>query len=300
MQLHEPVMPLEILRFFEESGIQDGDWILDGTVGEGGHSELLKRQFPGIRLLVVDRDPVMLERALTRLGDGVEAIPSNFSEIDRETLLARGIPGLKGILLDLGVSLYHFLDSGRGFGLRGEEPLDMRLSPGLGVPLASDILREASLLHLKKIFTEYGEEKWALKVAQFVVQERHRKRIETTGDLRNLVEKAIPRKFWPKETHPATRIFQALRIEVNQELVHARSGIENLAPCLVEGGRMQVLSFHSLEDRIVKWGFREMSKNGFHILTKKPLIPDSSELKRNRAARSAKLRVMQRFSGNEC
>ncbi|MCG6148967.1 16S rRNA (cytosine(1402)-N(4))-methyltransferase RsmH [Leptospira levettii] len=299
---HIPVLPNEVISLLQQAQNPNPMWFLDGTAGEGGHSKLILKSFPEAKLILIDRDAVMLERAKKEIQkeigslDRVHAFQMNFSEVDRTLLEEVGCSGLDGALVDLGVSLFHFLHSGRGFTFKNEEPLDMRLEPQVGQKTAADVVNYSSVLHLKKVFWEYGEERWALKIANNIVQSRHKKKFETNTDLVKLVEASIPRKFWPKESHPATRIFQALRIEVNEELVHAEKGIRSLANCLQIGGVLTCISFHSLEDRIVKWTFRDLkATNEFEILTKKPILPTDQEIKENRASRSAKLRGLRKI-----
>jgi len=294
---HIPVLPNEVISSLQKIENPDPKWILDGTAGEGGHSKLILETFPDAKLILIDRDHTMLARAKAVLGDSPRIFPfqMNFSEIDQNFLQSLGCPGLDGALVDLGVSLFHFLHSGRGFTFKNEEPLDMRLEPNFGNKTAADVVNYSSILHLKKVFWEYGEERWALKVANNIVQTRHKKKFETNVDLAKLVEASIPRKFWPKDSHPATRIFQALRIEVNEELEHAKKGIHQISNLLSPGGVFVCISFHSLEDRVVKWSFRSLKEEGpFNILTKKPILPTEEEIRQNRASRSAKLRVIQR------
>ncbi|TGK79673.1 16S rRNA (cytosine(1402)-N(4))-methyltransferase RsmH [Leptospira bourretii] len=300
---HIPVLPREVIDLLQKSEVTEPQWFLDGTAGEGGHSKLILQTFPNAKLILIDRDAVMLERAKKEIQsvigslDRVHSFQMNFSEVDKELLESLDCPGLDGALVDLGVSLFHFLHSGRGFTFKNEEPLDMRLEPQVGRKTAADIINYSTVLHLKKVFWEYGEERWALKIANNIVQSRHKKKFQTNTDLVKLVEASIPRKFWPKESHPATKIFQALRIEVNEELLHAEKGIRNLAECLKVGGVLACISFHSLEDRIVKWTFRDLkASEHFEILTKKPILPTDTEIKENRASRSAKLRGLQRIS----
>jgi 16S rRNA (cytosine1402-N4)-methyltransferase len=300
---HIPVLPSEVISLLQQTKNPNPQWFLDGTAGEGGHSKLILKTFPEAKLILIDRDAVMLERAkkeiLKEIGslDRVHAFQMNFSEVDSDLLQEVGCPSLDGALVDLGVSLFHFLHSGRGFTFKNDEPLDMRLEANIGGKTAADVVNYSSVLHLKKVFWEYGEERWALKIANNIVQTRHKKKFETNTDLVKLVEASIPRKFWPKESHPATRIFQALRIEVNEELVHAEKGIRALAQCLGIGGVLTCISFHSLEDRIVKWTFRDLKANGpFEILTKKPILPSETEIKENRASRSAKLRGLMKIN----
>lgn len=299
---HIPVLPNEVISLLQQSQNPNPMWFLDGTAGEGGHSKLILKTFPNAKLILIDRDAVMLERAkkeiLNEIGtlDRVYDFQMNFSEVDQDLLTNVGCTGLDGALVDLGVSLFHFLHSGRGFTFKNEEPLDMRLEPQVGQKTAADVVNYSSVLHLKKVFWEYGEERWALKIANNIIQTRHKKKFETNTDLVKLVEASIPRKFWPKESHPATRIFQALRIEVNEELLHAENGIRALAKCLALGGVLSCISFHSLEDRIVKWTFRDLKANGpFEILTKKPILPSDKEIKENRSSRSAKLRGLMKI-----
>jgi 16S rRNA (cytosine1402-N4)-methyltransferase len=294
---HIPVLPKEVLNLLSLSHAKSPKWILDGTAGEGGHSKLLLEKFPDANLILIDRDSVMLGRALSNLNGKPNVFPfqMNFSEVDQDLLNQVGCPGLDAILVDLGVSLFHFLHSGRGFTFKQEEPLDMRLEPEVGNKTAADVLNYSTVLHLKKVFWDYGEERWALKIASNIVQQRQRSKFQTNLDLAKIVETSIPRKFWPKESHPATKVFQALRIEVNEELLHAEKGIRSLSALLSPGGIIACISFHSLEDRIVKWVFRDMMANeDYEILTKKPIIPDEEEIRSNRASRSAKLRGLQK------
>ncbi len=293
---HIPVLPKEVLQLLSLSNTKTPTWILDATAGEGGHSKLLLESYPESHLILTDRDEVMLGRAMKNLEGYKRVFPfqMNFSDVDRSLLESVGCPGLDAILIDLGVSLFHFLHSGRGFTFKQEEPLDMRLEPQVGNQTAADVVNYSSILHLKKVFWDYGEERWALKIANNIVQTRQKKKFETNLDLAKVVETSIPRKFWPKESHPATKVFQALRIEVNEELMHAEKGIRQLATLLNPEGVMACISFHSLEDRIVKWVFRDLQMDDYTILTKKPIIPDTDEIRSNRASRSAKLRGLQR------
>jgi 16S rRNA (cytosine1402-N4)-methyltransferase len=292
---HVPVFPNEILDFF--SKIQKPNPIfLDGTAGEGGHSLLILEKFTDARLVLVDRDFRMLERAIKRLerfSDRVIPICSNFSEINQTILQENKITKLDGILLDLGISTFHIQNSGRGFSFQRDEPLDMRLSENATTD-AKEILNHSSKKKLEEIFLQYGEENWSRKIANKVVEIRKKSPFETTEDLKKAVEMSIPRKFWPPRVHPSFRIFQALRIAVNEELSHIEKGIPLLAKNLAPEGIFCVISFHSLEDRIVKNTFKELGReNEFGILTKKPIVPTDGEIGSNPASRSAKLRVLQ-------
>ncbi|TGL82117.1 16S rRNA (cytosine(1402)-N(4))-methyltransferase RsmH [Leptospira yasudae] len=297
--VHYSVQGKEILQIFTENfSKEDPVLFLDGTAGEGGHSLLFLKEFPNSKVILCDRDPVMLSRAMARIDEfksRVIPIETNFSEIDSSLLQSHGVAEApQGILLDLGISTFHLFHSGRGFSFREAEPLDMRLSPSAGLS-AEDVLNTYSKDKLMHIFYTYGEERWSKKIAEVIVDRRKQNSISYTSELADLVSKIIPRKFWPPGRHPATRIFQALRIEVNQELAHIEKGLDSLLHLLRLGGVIQVISFHSLEDRIVKNAFRDYAKqNGFTLLTKKPILPSEEETKENPASRSAKLRVLRK------
>ncbi|MDV6237308.1 16S rRNA (cytosine(1402)-N(4))-methyltransferase RsmH [Leptospira ellisii] len=297
--VHYSVQGNDILRIFRENFSKDEPVLfLDGTAGEGGHSLLFLDEFPRSKVILCDRDPVMLQRACARLDgfkDRVIPIQTNFSKIDANLLNEHGIAETpQGILLDLGISTFHLFHSGRGFSFREAEPLDMRLSEEEG-PSAADVLNLYPKDRLLHIFYTYGEERWSKKIAETILERRKKNPFSTASDLADLISKIIPRKFWPPGRHPATRIFQALRIEVNQELAHVETGVNVLLELLRIGGVMQVISFHSLEDRIVKNLFRDYAKqNGFELLTKKPILPSEEETRENPASRSAKLRVLRK------
>lgn len=302
--VHYSVLYREILSFFLSALDKDQEWLfLDGTAGEGGHSLLLLEQFPNSKLILLDRDSVMLSRAKTRISkysSRVIPIEANFSDVDPDFLREYGIDSLpNGILLDLGISTFHLLHAGRGFSFRENEPLDMRLSSSGGIS-AEDVVNTYPEKALSKIFYEYGEERWTKKIVEAILERRRHSRIGYSGDLAQLVSRVIPRKFWPPGRHPATRVFQALRIEVNQELLHIEVGVKKLLESLAPGGLFQVISFHSLEDRIVKNLFRDYARSGqAKLLTKKPVLPGEEETKENPASRSAKLRVILKGSPSD-
>ncbi|PJZ26619.1 16S rRNA (cytosine(1402)-N(4))-methyltransferase [Leptospira hartskeerlii] len=297
--VHYSVLYREILAFFLSVFDKDRELLfLDGTAGEGGHSLLLLEQFPNSKLVLVDRDSIMLSRAQARLSaysSRVIPIEANFSDLDSEFLNSFGVSNPPdGILLDLGISTFHLLHAGRGFSFRENEPLDMRLSSSGGIS-AEDVINTYPEKALSKIFYEYGEERWTKKIVEAILERRRHSRIGYSGDLAQLVSRVIPRKFWPPGRHPATRVFQALRIEVNQELLHIEVGVKKLLDLLAKGGLLQVISFHSLEDRIVKNLFRDYARGGeAKLLTKKPALPSDAETKENPASRSAKLRVIHK------
>ncbi|HRG47368.1 MAG TPA: 16S rRNA (cytosine(1402)-N(4))-methyltransferase RsmH [Leptospiraceae bacterium] len=294
---HIPVLPKEILEYFGQIENQENPIFLDGTAGEGGHSELILKEFQSAKLVLNDRDSIMLARATERLSafqGRFYPLEGNFSEVDATDLEERTGKGkVDGILLDLGISTFHLTSSERGFSFKNEEYLDMRLDE-TGKLTAYDVLNKYKAEKLSQIFREYGEENWTKKIVEKILLVRKKNPIRTTLDLAKLVESVIPRKFWPDKTHPSFRVFQAVRIEVNNELGHIKDGIENLTNLLEKGGILCVISFHSLEDRIVKQVFREKSKDEmFSILTKKPITPSEEEMKINPSSRSAKLRVLK-------
>ncbi len=278
----------------------------DCTLGEGGHSEILLKLFPEIKITGFERDAAILERAKERLaqfGDRVKFVNSNFSDIDGEFG-----PGNRPdyILYDFGISSWHFEESGRGFAFAHDEPLDMSLD-GSGIN-ASDVVNTYPEKELGRIFRVYGEEKWAARIALVICERRLQAAIETTGQLASIVMAAIPKKFHVRNIHPATRVFQALRIEVNGELEAIEKGLVAGFGVLADGGVMMAISFHSLEDRIVKNFARRMKDgclcglepqhcmchNGAFaaVLTKKPVAPQDDEIAWNSRSRSAKMRAL--------
>lgn len=199
-----------------------------------------------------------------------------------------------GMLLDLGISSPQLDDPSRGFSFRGDGPLDMRRDPGSGGPSAREILRRSTERELADIFFRFGEERFSRRIARVLVAQRQRERIERTSQLADLVKSAIPRKAWPRKIHPATRVFQALRIAVNRELESLARFLGGFAAHLAPGGRVAVISFHSLEDRMVKVSFRERSAGAeatLRVLTRKPVVPEDTEIAENPRAASAKLRA---------
>ena len=294
---HIPVLPKEILEYFHLIENQTNPVFLDGTAGERGHSELILKEFPSAKLILNDRDSIMLTRASERLKNfsgRFFPLEGNFSDVSTTEIEERiGFPKVDGILLDLGISTFHLTSSERGFSFKNEEYLDMRLDEN-GKLTAFEVLNKYKAEKLSQIFREYGEENWTKKIVEKILLVRKKNPIRTTLDLAKLVESVIPRKFWPDKTHPSFRVFQAVRIEVNNELGHIKSGIENLSSLLNSGGILCVISFHSLEDRIVKQVFKEKMRDGlFSILTKKPITPTEEEIKVNPSSRSAKLRVLK-------
>jgi 16S rRNA (cytosine1402-N4)-methyltransferase len=293
--IHIPILKDEIITFFKDT---PQTHFLDGTAGEGGHSKAILETFQNSKLVTLDRDPIMLERALSRnnsFRDRVIGLNVNFSEFSITSVPLEFQSGFDCILLDFGISMYHLKKSGRGFSFIGEEFLDMRLTPDSD-KTAQNILNFYKEEKLLKLFFEYGEENWSKKIVEGIVTKRRKHPFTTTKELASLIEAIIPRKFWPPKAHPAFRIFQALRIEVNDELNHIEKGLVNLVPLLKENGIICCISFHSLEDRIVKTVFKQLGINKeLEILTKKPILPSEIEILNNPAARSAKLRVARKI-----
>lgn len=275
-----------------------GETFLDLTVGAGGHAREIARRLGGSGLLVgmdLDREIVALakERLSAEGLDNFELYFGNFVHC-RDALEDAGVEAVDGILLDLGVSSLQLGRPERGFSFSGEGPLDMRMDPAGGGETAADIVNRAPEAELARIFREYGEERFARRIARTIVAERQAGRIETTTRLADIARRAYG-GGGRRRIHPATRIFQALRIAVNGELENLRDFLD-LAPTLLnERGRIAVLSFHSLEDRIVKEDFRSRAGQGaYRLITRKPLRPSPQEVEDNPRARSAKLRAAQR------
>ena len=291
---HEPVMVPEVLGLIQPSR---GGLFVDCTVGLGGHSRALL-EAGASRVLGVDRDRSALTIAretLAVFGDRVELVHADYRELDR-VLDERGIDQVAGILADLGVSSMQLDADGRGFSFRRDEPLDMRMDQSRG-PSVADLLRDVDETELADVIYRFGEERASRRVARAIVHARRESPIETTGRLGAVVRRAVPHKGHQR-IDPATRTFQALRIWVNRELDGLDAFLAEAARRLVANARLAVITFHSLEDRIVKHTFRAMAQagQGLRILTKRPLVPADEEVARNPRARSAKLRAIERFA----
>jgi 16S rRNA (cytosine1402-N4)-methyltransferase len=291
---------------------KEGTYV-DGTLGGAGHSEeILKRLGPGGRLVGIDRDKSALEAAKVRLEaykDKLFLVHSNFSRM-RTALQQNGILGVDGVILDLGVSSPQLDESSRGFSYMQDAQLDMRMDRE-SIVTAEDIVNEYSGEELTDIIRDYGEEKWASRIAEFIVRERDKNRITTTSELVEIIKKAIPASARREGPHPAKRTFQAIRIAVNRELDELREVIPEIVDILNPGGRICIITFHSLEDRIVKESFKKMAnpctcppqfpictcnnKPKITLISKKPILPSEEEISRNPRARSAKLRVAQKL-----
>ena len=294
---HVPVLAERALEFLD---VAPGAVIVDATVGLGGHaSAIAERLGPTGRLIAIDQDPGMLECARSRVtGCRIEWVRSNFAELP--AILNRlDVKTVDGVLADLGVSSPQLDLPERGFGFRRTGPLDMRMDPTRGEP-AAGLIRRLSADSLARIFWEYGEERFSRRVARRIVEHREREPITTTTQLAEIIRAALPRpgqarrgkRDKRKPIDPATRVFQALRIAVNDELGALETLLERLPDRVRSGGRVVVISFHSLEDRLVKRAFRE--RETWQALTKKPCVADEQERNENPRARSAKLRAAQR------
>lgn len=291
---HEPAMVAETLSLLVPSR---GGLFVDCTVGLGGHARALL-DAGAARLLGLDRDPDALEIAKTALagfGDRIELVHSDYRQLAR-VLESRGLPGANGILADLGVSSMQFDAEGRGFSFRRDEPLDMRMDQSQG-PTAADLISDVGEEDLANVIFQYGEERFSRRIARAIVATRHADPILTTGQLASIVRRAVPRKGYQR-IDPATRTFQALRIWVNRELEGLDTFLADAARLLLAGARLAVITFHSLEDRIVKHTFRAMAagESALRVLTRRPLVPGDDEVARNPRARSAKLRAIERLA----
>lgn len=292
--LHEPVMVPEVLGLLEPSR---GGLFVDCTVGLGGHSRALL-EAGADRLLGLDRDPSALAlaaQALSAFGDRVELVHADYRDLGR-VLDTRAPDGMSGALADLGVSSMQLDADGRGFSFRREEPLDMRMDQSQG-PTVADLLRDVDEHELADVIFQFGEERHSRRVARAIVGARREAPIDTTTRLAAIVRRAVPHKGHQR-IDPATRTFQALRIWVNRELDGLDTFLAEATRRLRANARLAVITFHSLEDRIVKHTFRALEKTGegLRILTKRPLTPADDEVARNPRARSAKLRAIERFA----
>lgn len=307
---HEPVLLKETI---EALNIKKNGIYVDCTVGGAGHSiEILKKMGPNGRLVAIDQDQEALIEAtnvLKEYKDQVFFIKCNYAYLS-QILDELGIDKVDGVLMDIGVSSYQLDEGDRGFSYHQDALLDMRMDKSQEL-MAKDIVNKYPKEDLETIFWNYGEEKWGMRIAEFIVKAREEKEIETTFELVDIIKKAIPKKVRMESKHPAKKIFQALRIEVNKELDVLETGIHSAVERLKFGGRLAIITFHSLEDRIVKNNFKELSKGCtcppefpicvcgkkeiIKVITNKPIVASNEEIDRNRRSRSAKLRVCEKL-----
>ena len=302
----------------EALDLSDGDVYLDCTLGGAGHATRMADVIaPNGTLIGVDQDDMALQAAgkrleKTRLERAPILLKGNFGDLD-ELLVKARVPGVDGVLFDLGVSSPQFDIPERGFSYREDAPLDMRMDAGKQTLTAADILRTYSLADLTRVLRDYGDEKWAARIARFVCDERGERPVETTFQLVDLIKRAIPAKARRSGGHPAKRTFQALRVEVNHEMDVLRSGLEAAIRWLNPGGHIAVMSYQSLEDKIVKEVFREAEhpctcppdfpvcvcgkKPVLEVETRKPITPSAEEIEKNQRAHSARLRVARKVAG---
>ena len=290
--VHIPVLQKEVIKYLEPKPNEN---LIDCTIGEAGHTlAILEKNGPRGKVLGIDQDPEMIKNIECRISNieykkRLILVCDNFANLE-EIVKKENFKLVKGILFDLGMSSWHLEKSGRGFSFLKREPLDMRYNPES--PLTAEkIVNYWSAPEIEKILREYGQESFAREIAKNIIEFRKIKPIKTTSLLVELVKKAVPKRFHHKKLHPATKTFQALRIAVNDELNNLEKGLSQALETLESGGRLAVISFHSLEDRIVK-NFLQEKK--VEILTKKPIAPSLEEIKINPRSRSAKLRVGQK------
>lgn len=281
--------------------LQPGDIFVDGTLGSGGHTEeVLKRYGKTVRIIGIDQDEEALKRAETRFStydSNFTLVNNNFRNLD-SVLDELQVPQVNKILLDIGLSSNQFEESERGFSFQKDEPLLMTFKKNLGEGdlTAATILNEWGEDTLELIIRGYGEEQFAKRIAKAIINYREVEPFTKTSQLVEVIMEATPKWYHHKKTHAATKTFQALRIAVNDELEALKEGLRKGFERLTPGGRIAVISFHSLEDRIVKNYFRDKAKEGEgKLVTKKPITATDEELKQNRRARSAKLRVLQKI-----
>lgn len=305
---HQSVMPNEVLHWLNP---KPGGVYLDGTLGGAGHSRLILEMAEGSRLVGLDRDPAALKAAAEVLAPFGDRVSLHHATFDRAGDVVRqlGFDGLDGMLLDLGVSSHQLDTAERGFSFRQDAPLDMRMNPDEG-ETAADLVNQAEEDELVRIFFEFGEERFSRRIARAIVRQRQTAPITGTLELAGLVEAVVPGGRRPTRIHPATRIFQALRIRVNDELGQVTRGLERGLELLKPGGRLVVISFHSLEDRIVKRMFRDKARGCIcppklpvchcnqtplvKLLTRKGVKAGEEEIERNARSRSAVLRAVER------
>lgn len=307
--MHIPVLLKETIYYLDP---KENENFIDATLGQAGHSrEILKRNGPLGKVLGIEQDQEVLKATAETLKDSgyeerVIIVNDNFVNL-KEIVERENFLKVKGIIMDLGVSSWHFEESGRGFTFLKDEPLIMALDSGRDAryiatrykgksPNAKEIINSWSQEDLEKIFRDFGQERFSKRIAENIVLKRKIRPIETTFELIEIIKKSVPASYERGRINPATRIFMALRIAVNKELANLEKALPQSIDILDKGGKLVVISFHSLEDRIVKNIFKTQEKQGIvKILTKKPVEAGSEELKINQRSRSAKLRVVQKI-----
>lgn len=295
--MHIPVMLHEVIDYLD---LKPGQTIVDATLGTGGHSlEILKRITPHGNLIGIDRDEDSLavcRQRLNEFGDSCRFVHANFVDLD-QVLEKLGVEKIDGIVFDLGISTYQLKDAERGFSFQQEGPLDMRLDKSSYIS-AYDLVNNLNENEISHMLWSFGQERWHNRIAHLLVEERKAQPIATTSQLADLVMLAIPYRYRRSyyRIHPATRTFQAVRIAVNRELEILETAIKKAVAVLRKKSRICVISFHSLEDRVIKHTFRALKAEGLiDIITAKPLTPIASEVATNPSSRSSKFRVAERI-----
>lgn len=288
---HIPVLLNEVLKILDP---KPGEFFIDGTAGGGGHTgAILERVGSGGRVLGIDFDPDAIERLKSgkfKNSDNVILVNGNYADA-REILSEKNLGKADGLLLDLGFSSMQIEGSGKGFSFQRDEPLDMRYDQNSDRSTAEEVVNSFGEKELADIIFKFGEERMSRRIAKAIVERRRKARIRNTLELAEVIKGAVPRNYERGRIHPATRTFQAMRIYVNDELQNVEKALSEMPNILKSGARAAVISFHSLEDRIVKNGLRDMQKqNILEILTKKPIVASDEETRENPRSRSAKLR----------
>jgi 16S rRNA (cytosine1402-N4)-methyltransferase len=294
LSIHRPVMLAEVLEWLDP---QPGQTMVDGTLGGGGHTRALaERVGPAGRVISLDLDPAALTAAERSLaGQSVTLVHSNYAELP-VVLTQLNVPAVDGIVLDLGLSSDQLADTERGFSFNAPGPLDLRFDSSSGEP-AWRLIERLTEKQLADLIYRYGEERFSRRIAREIVARRRQAPLRTSQELADLVRRVIPSRGHGDRIDPATRTFQALRIAVNGELASLETALQHFPECLRPGGRLAIISFHSLEDRAVKEAFRQDPR--YEVLTKKPLRPSEAEVAGNPRARSAKMRVAGRREAAE-
>lgn len=293
---HKPVLLNEVIKIFNPQPNQN---YIDCTLGDGGHTlAILEKIKPDGKILAIDLETITLERFKNNLDkeklNRIILINDNFKNLE-EIVEKNNFQNISGILLDLGFSSFHIEESKKGFSFMEDEFLDMRYGGEIKNLAAADVINTYTEKELADIFWKYGEERYSRRIAKKIIEIRRRQKIRTTKGLSNVILSAIPFQVRRQKIHPATRVFQALRIEVNHELDNLKQVLPKALKMLDLNGKLIVISFHSLEDRIVKHGFKEWEKTGLvRILTPKPARPSYEEIRENPRSRSAKLRASQK------
>lgn len=290
--LHYPVMHEEVLQYLALDPCAKATMI-DCTTGEGGHSALFLEKYPNLTVIGLDRDRDIQKKAIERFKEYKERFVPVNTWFD-EYLAKAESDSADIILFDLGISIFHYEESARGFSFRKDENLDMRLDSMQSLS-AETIVNEYPESELADVIYKYGEERYSRRIARAIIDARSKNRIESSEALAGIIAASVPREYRYGRIHPATRTFQALRIEVNKELDRIEPALKEAVRVVKPGGRIAVITFHSLEDRIVKWFFKSEAESGnIRILTKKPVVPSDKECEENAPSRSSKLRAVEK------